>query len=217
MKTDHQERFVYSLLDETYAAQAIACLCRVFSAQEPLGKALGISPDELAPFVADLVHHAIKINLSWVAIEKASSRLAGVRILTDFHNDFIPGDYTSQKLNTIFTFLDSLYQAQPHGEDNEYNPLLHCWMVAVLPAFQRQGVLRNLYRSGSFWAYKKGFRWGVEEVTSRYNLAFLESEVTVTKLNTLNYAQYESGGTLPFLLVEDSKACVLCRYPLEIE
>ncbi|CAI1741320.1 hypothetical protein [Serratia plymuthica] len=216
MTADLQARFAYSVLDETHAEQTIACLCTVFSAQEPLGKAIGISSDELTPFVTDLVHHAIKTQLSWVAIEKTSSRLVGVRILTDFHNDFIPGDYESQKLNTIFAFLESLYEFQHSDEENESKPLLHCWMTAVLPAFQRQGILRSLYRAASLSAIEKGFRFGISEVTSPYNLAFLESDVTVKKLNTLHYTKYQKDGVFPFSLAEDSELCVLCRYPLVV-
>jgi GNAT superfamily N-acetyltransferase len=216
VKIDHQGAFVYQVLEDDHATQAIMCLCNVFSAQEPLGKAIGISPDELAPFVTDLVQYAIKTNLSWIAIDKMSSRVVGVRILTDFHNDFTPGSYKGEKLNAIFNFLENLYTVQTHDEQDKIKPLLHCWMVAVLPEFQRQGILRNLYRAGKLRALKKGYRFGIEEVTSKHNLAFLESEVSVKKINTIYYAQYQDSGAFPFLFSVDTKACVLCQYPLEI-
>lgn len=213
----NQEAFVYRVLEEDHAAQAIICLCQVFSTQEPLGKAIGISPDELTPFITDLVQHAIKTNLSWVAIDKMSSRVVGVRILTDFYDDFTPDSYRDEKLNVIFSFLDSLYTTQAIDENGKFRTLLHCWMVAVLPAFQRQGILRNLYRVGIRWALKKGFKFGIEEVTSQHNLAFLESEVHVKKINSIYYAQYQEGSAFPFLFSVDSQVCVLCQYPLEIK
>lgn len=212
----NQESFFYRVLEDDHAAQAIRCLCQVFSAQEPLGQAIGISPHELAPFITDLVQYAIKTNLSWVAIDKMTSRVVGVRILTDFHDDFTPGSYNSEKLSVIFSFLDSLYTAQVHDVNDNAKPLLHCWMVAVSPVFQRQGILRNLYRVGICRALKKGFKFGIEEVTSRQNIAFLESVVHVKKINTIYYQQYQDVAAFPFLFSVDSKVCVLCQYPLEL-
>ncbi|MFI8418589.1 GNAT family N-acetyltransferase [Serratia sp. NPDC078593] len=214
MKTE-QPNFTYQLLNQATSSQAIDCLCSVFSTHEPLGKALGIRADELRPFVTDLVHYAVENQLSWVAIHEASSRLAGVKIFTDFEHDFIPDDYNNEKLDTIFKFLHSIYDYKKNDEGLENNKLLHCWMTAVWPEFQRQGVLRKMYQMGASWAYKQGYRHCISEVTSQYNLAFLEKETEVTQLNTLHYAQYETQGTYPFLAAEDSKMCVLCRYLLK--
>ncbi|MBH1932539.1 hypothetical protein [Serratia rubidaea] len=207
--------FVYQLLETRHEEAAIDVLCSVFSAQEPLAKALATQPDELRPFVSDLVRHATEGGLSWVAIEEKSARLAGVRILTDTHRDFIPADYPSSKVKTIFSFLHSLYDDESESMMTAAAPpLLHCWMVAVLPAFQRQGVLRNLYRTGGEWATRCGFIYGIEEVTNRHNLAFLNNETDVTVLKSLDYADYKFHGAYPFRNAEESQYCALCRYPL---
>ncbi len=207
--------FSYSRLNKHHQTQAIECLCLLFSNYEPLGKALQITPDELKPFVTDLVNYAIVNDLSWVAIDNASSQVVGVRIVSDIHHDFKLSEYGSQKLDVIETFLSSLYDSQSNELSGERNTVLHCWMVGVLPEFQQQGVLRNLYRMASSWAFHQGFRFGIEEATNKYNLHFLEKETRVIKLSRHCYAKYEHLGSYPFLTAEEHKECVLCKYALK--
>ncbi|KAB8029211.1 hypothetical protein [Fluviispira multicolorata] len=208
-----KSEFSYSLLNDLYFNQAVQCITQVFSSHEPMGKHLKITKEELQPFIEQLLMHAFKQKLSWIAIDNSSEKLAAVRIHTDVYDDFEYHPKT-EKLKIIFQLLNSLYENHEYLLNAPKNTMSHTWMTAVQPEFQRKGLLKNLYRLCSHNAKLKGFQYCVGEATNVHNLKFLNEEAKCSNFNKIEYKKFKYNESFPFSDIEEHLECTLYYYPL---
>lgn len=207
--------FKFCLLNDQYFNQATECLTEVFSINEPMGKHLKLPKIELKEFIQGLLIHAFPLNLTWIAIDNSTKKLAAVRVLTDAHNDYEPKIILGEKLQIIFNLLHSLYDNHKQELNPPKNKTLHTWMTAVSQEYQQKGLLRNLYKRGAHWAKKNGYQYCIGEATNIHNLNFLKKETDMSQLNSIEYKKFKHQGSLPFKEMEEHFECALYKYPLK--
>ena len=209
------EKFKFCILNTQYFKQALSCLTEVFTLIEPMGKHLNLTTYEMEHFLNELLLHAINLNLTWIAIDKETNELAGVRVLTDAFNDYEANFVPGENLKIIFSILNSLYINHQHELNTSKNTLLHTWMTAVYPKYQKKGLLKNLYKKGSHLAKTKGFQYCIGEASNIYNLNFLKKEANISQLNSIEYKSFKYFDTYPFKTLEEHYEIVLYKYPLK--
>lgn len=200
----------YQLLEPRHKVLAVNLIREVFTKKEPITSHLGVSTHEFEPFVKDLVSHAIQQRLSWVALDKATKKIAGARITTDYAKDFLPGEY-GENMNIVGDFLNKV----AHSNRISHKKTVHSHMVAVDPQYARLGIAKNLLGWASSWAYSKGYRYSVGEVTNQNNRKLLEQIPSYQALHRVEYKSYSYKGKRPFLTLNEHDACVLFRFHLE--
>ncbi|APJ04922.1 hypothetical protein [Silvanigrella aquatica] len=210
----NHNKFDFSLLNDKYFFETAQCLKYVLTYSEPMGKYLITNEEENTSFVDELLIHAAKQNLSWVAIDSATQKVVAARIMSDasYQLNFHP---ETEKVKIIFNLLDSIYL----NHENEFNVLpkttLHTKLTAVLPEYQRQGLLKSLYKISSHHAKKQGFKYCIGEATNKHNLNFLKKETKCEILNRIEYKKFNYQGTCPFANMEEHIECCLYKYPLQ--
>ncbi|WP_186647792.1 GNAT family N-acetyltransferase [Fluviispira vulneris] len=207
--------FNFCILNDEYFNQAKFCLIKVFIENEPMGKHLKLSEDDLTEFVEGLLIHAFPQKLSWIAIDNTTNKIAAVRILTDVYNDYSPVIHSSKKLNIIFNFLESLYSNHEKVLQVKKTTLLHTWMTAVAEEHQQKGLLKTLFKHGAHWAKKQGFQYCIGEATNIHNLNFLKKYTEFSQLNAIEYKKFEFNNSYPFQNLEEHLEGVLYYYPLQ--
>jgi hypothetical protein len=164
---------VYRIAQESDGAEMTRLLASSF-AHEPLGRALGLTEQELAVFVSNFIPECTTNGLSVVAVpEDAPGKLAGVFINRDFKAPLprgIPDDYP--RFGPIIDALvnvDTQYEEQCPGL--QQGQAVDLWMVAVelKGHFTRKGTARNLFRLSAEVARENGFQRCITECTGHYS------------------------------------------------
>ena len=100
---------IYEILQANDLEQTIACICDVFTASEPMTKAVGITPDEFYSFAKIYINKAVKDELSVVAKDKVNRKVLGFLISEDLISE--PPDEietVNAKFHPIMELLDQL-------------------------------------------------------------------------------------------------------------
>lgn len=205
----------YAKMNATNIAGAVDCICEVFLVNEPMASHLQMVEENFKPFIQQLLNHALKAELSWVAYESDSGEIIGAFIATDLADDYQPDNLTDPKLLSVFKFLDKLWAPFVELADVPKGLVAHPYMGAVLPEYQRTGVINTVYQIAYRDAWEKGYRKAMGEITSLYSLNLLRKNPHAQELNTLSYADYNDDGKKIFEGMQVHEQCVLFSMPIE--
>lgn len=205
----------YAKMNATNMAGAIDCICEVFLVNEPMASHLQMVEENFKPFIEQLLKHALKSELSWVAYEPDTQKVIGAFIVTDLADDYQPENLTDPKLLSVFKFLDKLWA--PFIELANVPPGLvaHPYMGAVLPEYQRSGIINTICALAYQDSWNQGYRKAMGEITSQYSLNLLRKNPHVQELNALSYEDYEDNREKIFAGMKVHEQCVLFSMPIE--
>jgi GNAT superfamily N-acetyltransferase len=175
---------------------------------------LQVSDSEFRPFVTALFTHAFKSGLSWVAFDNANHTLAGVRVVTDCSDDFVPQKSFGNKMDTILEFLHTISKDRNFPGEMSHQKTVHSHMVAIHPSYQKLGIAQALLKNASNWAFQKGYKTSVGEVTNQYNAKILSRIASYQEIRSIQYEQYEAGGQMPFRGLKGHERCTFFQFSL---
>ena len=209
------EKIKYELLTAEYFQPALNCICEVFLKHEPLTSFLNVNEIEFRPFANDLLIHSLKQDLSWMAIDINTKRLVGVRVVTDFNEDFIPLKNYGSKMDLILKFLTEVSMHSELNINGLNEKMIHSHMVAVKAEYQGAGIAKNLLTKASEWAKLNGYKISVGEVTNKNNHKLLSKIRSYQGLNTVFYKNFVLNGTHPFADLKDHDFCQFFKFNLD--
>ncbi len=165
-RTIDDEMLTYGVLQACDADAVVHLLAAAFSAREPPAVAMGLSYDDLATFVRQLIPCAADAGLSAVARPASAGDAVGVMLNDDFGRPFpINSSAISQKFLPIFSMLGELDDLYRESRAVGKGECLHLFMLAVDPPFTGKGVAQRLVETSLQLAKTKGYRYAVTEAT----------------------------------------------------
>ncbi len=165
-RTIDDEMLTYSALQARDAEAVVHLLAAAFSAGEPPAVAMGLSYDDLATFVRQLIPCAADAGLSAVARPLSGGDAVGVMLNDDFGRPFpVNSSIISEKFLPIFSMLAELDDRYKESRAIGEGQCLHLFMLAVDPRFTGQGVAQRLVETSLELAKTKGYRYAVTEAT----------------------------------------------------
>lgn len=195
-------------------ASASDCVCTTFLENEPLASHLHMTEETFRPFINELLTHALIDELSWVASHKETGEVVGAFILTDFANDFVPTKL-DPKLISVLKLLDDLWAPFTSEVDVPKGHIAHAYMGAVLPQYQRLGIINTLYQVAYKVGWERGYKKAMGEVTSLFSLNLLRKNPYAKELNAIAYEDYEEEGKKIFSGMKVHEQCVLFSIPIQ--
>ena len=204
----------YSKMSLANIESASDCVCKTFLLNEPLATHLRMVEENFKPFIDQLLTHALQDDLSWVASDQKTGKVIGAFIATDLANDFQPTN-VDPKLASVFKLLEGLWAPFAHETHVPKGLVAHAYMGAVLPEYQRSGIINTMYAIAYKNGWERGYRKAMGEVTSVYSLNLLRKNPNVKELNSIAYADYEQDGVKIFEGMKIHEQCVLFSAPIE--
>ncbi len=205
----------YSKISAANLDNATDCVCKTFLLNEPIATHLQMVEENFRPFIHQLLTHALQDQLSWVAADKKTEKVIGALVATDLANDFQPTTLSDPKLLRVFRFLDDLWAPFINETNVPKGLVAHAYMGAVLPEYQRSGIINTMYAIAYRSAWERGYRKVMGEVTSSYSLNLLRKNPHATELNSIAYADYEQDKIKIFEGMKIHEQCVLFSAPIE--
>lgn len=204
----------YEKMSLANLASASNCVCNTFLENEPLASHLQMQEEIFRPFINELLTHALIDELSWVALDKQTDEVVGALILTDLANDFV-ATKLDPKLISVIKLLDDLWEPFIHEFNVPKGNTAHVYMGAVLPKYQRSGIINTLYYTAYKSGWEKGYKKAMGEVTSLFSLNLLRKNPYAKELNSIAYKDYEQNEQKLFSGIEVHEQCVLFSIPIE--
>ncbi len=213
-----KHELAYTKLSTANLESASNCVCKTFAYNEPLARHLEMTEEDLKPFFHPLLVHSLEDDLSWVASIKETGEVIGASICTDCANDFYPERSFTPKLEYTLKLFDDLWR--PFIQETHLYPkgyLAHGYVAAVLPEYQRLGILTQLYQVSFAHGWKKGYRKVMGEITSQYSLNFMRKIPILKECHAISYADYEVDGKKVFSGMDTHEKCILFSLSFENE
>ena len=134
----------YSKMSASHLPGAIDCICKVFLLNEPLASHLQMVEENFRPFIEQLLTHALKDELSWVAYHPETEKIVGAFVVTDLADDFHSDNLNDPKLLSVLKLLDKLWSPFVQELNVPKGLVAHPYMGAVLPEYQRTGIINTI-------------------------------------------------------------------------
>ena len=210
-----QDGLVYELLDKNNLDGAIDCVSKVFTTAEPLAHHLKISYEEFLVFARAYYPKVAADGLSFVARDRQSGRVVGIRVSEDYVQEEAPDlDHISPKFFAIFTLLDQLSDHFKKIRRVEPGKYIHLFMVAVDEAYTNRGIAPTMNRF--FFNYVKtlGFTHAATEPTGRISQHVLRDKFGFKELHRIYYKDYEFDGEKVFADIQGHDCAMLMEQSL---
>jgi GNAT superfamily N-acetyltransferase len=205
-----QDGIAYRVFTAKHRDDAAACLAKQFAEAEAMGRALGLSPADMTPFVERICAAAVAEGLSGVAIEQSTGRLVGCMIARDFAAE-LPEETlnASPRLAPIMALLETLetdFKSTHTVRPGEY---LHAFMLAVYPDAEGKGIGTTLGREVHNFGRRRGFTKVIGEPTSRISQHITLAKLGMRIVGAVEYSSFLFHNTRPFLHLEAPPSCLL--------
>jgi len=204
----------YRLLDQDSFQASLDCIVEVFLKSEPITSLMKVGVGEFLPFASGLLRHALGQGLSWVAVDRITGEVAGIRVTTKLDEDFEPRVSFGPKMDVVVEFLSSVSEQGRPLLACSPKKSVHSHMVAVDSRYQGLGVAKTLLERASFWAWWKGYETSVGEVTSAFNQRILSKIPSYKAIHRVSYQEFQKDGRRPFEALKDHSECVLFQFDL---
>lgn len=196
-----------SLLFEACRPSDVAGMCRMlaetFARNDPPAVAVGLTAAEFEAFVRLVSAPVITRELTIVARDPASGRLAGAMLTEDAASPPPDGlTELSQKFGPIFDLfglLEEQYVEQPAAESGE---ALHLFLLGVDDRYAGQGVGQRLVREALDNGIARGYRTAVVEATNLTSQHIFSKLGFTTRART-SYAAYRHDGVPVFASIAE--------------
>jgi len=201
----HEEAGIQYLGASDVRGEAIVGLLAESFAREPMARALGATPKDLAPLIESFLPECTSNGLSVVAVPQDEPRtVAGAFLCRDFKSPlperileeatwFLP---VGQALATVGETYVASHPGLKAGEAADL------WMVGTDARFAKRGIARRLFRICVDLARQRGFRRCVTECTGRYSQSAAEL-AGFTEVARLVYRDYRFDGQPVFANVPE--------------
>ncbi len=122
---------VFSVLDPSFLEETVALACTVYSQREPMALALGLTPEELRPYVESCVEEACYQELGVVALERESGCVVGFSLAKDYLTP-LQWKVTERlaPMHELFQALEQGYLGE-HGSPGESGVFGHELMTGI--------------------------------------------------------------------------------------
>lgn len=161
-----QEDVYYEIAKASDTDDIVRLLATVFSESEPPAVAMGLSFQDMERFLRLFAPGAVAEDLTVVARDEDTEKLAGVLLTDDFAAP--PGlelDQISMKFRPIFSMLETLDEEYRRRKTISAGEYLHLFMLGVDGAFAGQGIGQGLVKACLDNGIRKGYRMAVTEAT----------------------------------------------------
>jgi hypothetical protein len=193
----YQDAISYELLAAEHVNNTIDLICKDFRENEPITHFLNVPDEEFKPYVQDLIAHACRSRLSWIAKDVKTGDIVGTRIVTDCQSDFSPQISYGPKMDIIFDFLTHVSQYNDYLVVPIRAGKMHAHIVSVSGNYRRMKIASNLFWHATNWGKRHGYSLLTGEITSHYNKKILQSFLGFQRLNEVHYNKYVANGTKP--------------------
>ena len=194
---------------------AVECVYKTFFLYEPLTPHLQTGEEGFRLFVNQMLTHALKDELSWLASHPKTGQVVGAFIATDLGDDFKPS-VTDPGLIKMLKLTEDLWAPFAYEMNVKKRNTEHSQMGAVLPEYQRLGIMNQLNRMVNDHAFEKGYKKMMGEATSQYSLNMRRKNPGIKELHTIVYDDYEQDGKRILSGIKTHKQCVLFSVPIEL-
>ncbi len=207
----------YAPLQEKYMEQAIECMVETFSRDEPMTKALGITPDEFRHLAGIFAEKAVHDGLSTVARDRATDRVVGFCVSEDLISEAPEGiDKIHAKFYPIMALLselDEIYKkSRPH--ETGKGEVFHLFMAGVRESYRDQSIATTLIDENLNLAKLKGFSYAIAEATGPVSQHILRDKFGFAERFAVEYKSFAYEGERVFEGVDTPSACILMEKKL---
>lgn len=212
-----QEDIVFSIVRPTDVESVAEFLLENFFTNEPLGRALSLDAnEEVRPWLADMVAHAIQEKMSILIRQKSVEH--GENIVAVCLNDVERIDEDADNV-TIFSFvqpekhpcmwkitrvLEELVRDRDLFKEYKVQNFVGIQMLSVGPQFGGRGLAKKLIELTEMLARLRGFSLMLSEATSEFSArAFLKAGFE--SKNILQYDSFTLDNEKPFKGLAEKK------------
>jgi ribosomal protein S18 acetylase RimI-like enzyme len=203
------------ILKKNDARQLVHLVARTFSADEPMGVAVGLHAPDVERFLEAAGEQILSDGLTMVARDAETGRLAGALITDDFASP-LPAELESlsDKLLPIFSLLGGLHEEYRQGRTLSSGQYLHPFMLATDKRYRGRGVAQKLVAASLENGASLGFRQAVTEATGVISQHIFRKAGFVERFRT-RYATFRHAGATPFASIQGHEGTILMDKALE--
>ena len=193
--------FRYAVCRSEDLAEMRQLLAEAFTRRDPLAAVVGLTSREFEHFVEIVSQTALSDQLTIVAREAASGKMAGA-LLADDAAAPAPSDLDriSKKFDPIHGLLAELEEKYRFGRTVASGDYLHLFLLGVSDRFAGRGIGQQLVRACLANGAALGFRMAVTEATNPVSQHIFAKSGFATRAQVA-YADYETGGVTVFASV----------------
>jgi ribosomal protein S18 acetylase RimI-like enzyme len=203
----------YTVFSPADAEEVAQLLAQAFSTREPIGIAVGITPEEFASFVRLQLRSARTQSLTIVARRADTGEMVGA-LLTD--DGAAGSDGELEKLGEKFAMVGSILGKLVEtygGAPPTPGELLHLFLLGVSDRAERVGIGHGLVAACLANGVRKGYRRASAECTGRVSQHIFR-KLGFEELGMIAYADHEFNGRRIFASVAEHGGPILMEKPL---
>lgn len=160
--------FQYSVFENKHFDEALNLIAKTFSQGEPMTSYLGISEQEFADFAKPMIEKTVACGLGIVALD-ANNVVACTAVEDMADPAHIDISKLTPKFAPILGVLETLGDRFFAGKQFNKNHLAHLFMTAVDPAYQGNGLSKEINLRSIEQAKNKNYDFMCCEFTSAIN------------------------------------------------
>ena len=190
--------------------QTIACIIETFPGNEPMAKALGITPDEYYFFAKIVCEKAVKDGLSIVAKDKKNGKLIGFSISEDLESE-PPEELEkiNEKLHPIMELLTILDEKYKKFHTIKKGQIFHLYMVGVTKSFEKQNIATILLEENLKLAKLYNFSGAIVEATGYVSQHIIRDKLGFNEKFAIEYKSFAYNKKNVFKNIDNSNRCIL--------
>ncbi len=189
-------RLKFSLLTNKDFPLVIDYVIKVFLYDEPMTKKLNVTESEFKDFVTIVCEKCAKERLSYIC--KDNNRVISFCLNEDLISEGnSPFDKVTEKMNPIFSILETLDSSYLRGKQKTRNTFFHLFMAGTLSEYRNKGVVTRLIKKSLALAKKRKYKIALSEATN------LKSQNLLKKFNfgevgIIKYSDFKFNGSYIF-------------------
>jgi ribosomal protein S18 acetylase RimI-like enzyme len=203
------------ILKKNDARQLVHLVARTFSADEPMGVAVGLLAPDVERFLEAAGEQILSDGLTMVARDAETGKLIGALITDDLVSP-LPAemDTLSDKLLPIFSLLGGLQEDYREGRTLSSGQYLHPFMLATDKRYRGRGVAQKLIAASLENGAELGYRHAVTEASGVIVQHVFRKAGFVERVRR-PYATFRHAGSTPFASIQGHEAAILMDKPLQ--
>jgi len=202
---------IYKVLEEKDLHQTINCLAKVFPNDNPLLRAVGMTPDEYYPIAETVCKLAVKHDCSYITIDKNNGEIIGFLLCKDLmsqENELKNLSEFSQRVRPIRTLIDTICAGYTEEKKVISGDVINLLMLGVKKEYRGQGIASHLVVQTLEKARRKGFKIAISQaVHTRAQQIFLNLDFK--EIFSVEYGSYSFQGVKPFEKIIGHTICSL--------
>lgn len=210
----NQEPVNYAVAKPSDAEEIIRLLATVFSESEPPAVAMGLSFREFEGFLQLFAPDDVAAELTIVARDKDTGKLAGVLLTDDFAlPPTLDAVQISPKFLPILSMLEALDEQFRRGRTISAGEYLHLFMLAVDRQFAGCGIAQGMVAACLENGLRKGYRGAVTEATGKISQRVFRKHGFVDRFSVA-YQAFLYEDELVFASIQDHESAILMERSL---